>query len=274
MCDLSLSVVLPTHSSDDPDALSAAIESIVSQTRLPEEVVVVKDGSLTNKLDAVVSEYGSEYPAIVDPLQLPKNHGLGGALRAGVEAASNDLVARQDADDISVSDRFEQQLSFLQENPNVDIVGGYIKEFDEEMTEPISIREVPTTHDEIRQMARFRCPMNHVTVMFRRDVAINAGNYRSVDRMEDYELWIRMILNDARFANIPEVLTNVRAGAEMYSRRGGWEYAYEEVRLQRELRRQNFISLPVFVFNIVSRTGLRLTPNRVRKVIYEWMARS
>lgn len=273
MEDMALSVVLPTYSGDDPDALSSALESLISQTRPPDEIVLVKDGPLTPALDAAVGEFETAHPSMIAPLQLPENRGLGGALRAGVEAASHSFVARQDADDISVPERFERQLSFLCENPEVDVVGGFIREFDDEMVESVGERRVPTAHEDIKHMSRFRCPMNHVTVMFRREVVLEAGNYRAVDRMEDYGLWVRMLLDGAAFANLPEVLTKVRAGNEMYGRRGGLEYAREEVRIQREFYRQGYISLPMFLFNVMTRTGFRLVPDRVRGFVYESLTR-
>lgn len=159
------------------------------------------------------------------------------------------------------------------ENPRTDIVGGYIEEFDSDPDNPVAKREVPTTHEEIKKMARFRSPMNHGTVMFDKQSVLSAGNYRVVDRMEDYDLWVRMLITGATFANIPHVLVKARAGEEMYGRRGGWEYAREEIRTQVEFYRQGFTSFPVFMVNILTRTALRLIPNRVRGMIYKVIAR-
>lgn len=274
MSNSSFSVLLPTYSGDEPIGLSEALESVVTQTCSPDEILIVMDGDLTQELEAVVEEYVTEYPNMVEPLMLSERCRLGTALRRGVEAASNELIARQDADDLSVPDRFERQISFLDANPEVDVVGGSVEEFDENMSRTIGKREVPTTHDEIRRMARFRCPMNHMTVVFRRKSVLDAGNYRDTDPMEDYDLWIRMLMNGARFANLPEVLSKVRAGTEMYHRRGGWEYARQEISFQREFHRKNFISTPVFLFNVITRTTLRLIPNRARKEIYEGITRN
>jgi hypothetical protein len=178
-----------------------------------------------------------------------------------------------DADDISVPSRFERQIGFLKENPDIDIVGGYIEEFDTDPNYPIARREVPPTHEGIEQMARFRSPMNHGTVMFNKEAVLHAGNYRAVDRMEDYDLWIRMLIDGATFANIPEVLVKVRAGEEMYGRRGGWEYAREEIRTQIEFYRREFTPFPVFLFNIFTRTFLRLIPDTIRREIYQRISR-
>lgn len=267
------SVVLPTYANDDAGNLRMAIESLLDQTRTPDEVVIVKDGPLSADLQRIIDTVETEHPSLFSQVQIPENRGLGNALRTGVEAASHDFVARMDADDIAVPTRFERQVDYLTTNSEVDIVGGYISEFDTDPDEPIGRREVPMAHDDIEQMARFRSPMNHGTVMFDKDIVLQAGNYRPVDRMEDYDLWIRMLLDGAIFANIPEVLLKVRAGEELYGRRGGWEYAREEARTQTEFYRRGFTSLPVFLFNTATRVGLRLVPNRVRRMVYRVIAR-
>jgi hypothetical protein len=178
-----------------------------------------------------------------------------------------------DADDISVPSRFELQLEFFRENPSYDVVGGQLEEFRSDPDSPTARREVPTEHDEIVQRARYRSPMNHGTVMFRRGAVLRAGNYRAVDRMEDYDLWVRMFLAGTKFANLPEVLLKARAGEEIYGRRGGLEYAREEVRTQVEFFRRGFTPAPVFLFNLFTRTTLRLLPDRVRGRVYRVLAR-
>jgi len=270
----NISVVLPTYRGDTPDELKRAIESLADQTVLPEELYITKDGPLSNDLESLIDNKANEFPTTIRTHQIDENQGLGNALRVGVKNCSYDMVARMDADDISVPSRFERQVGFLGDNSDIDIVGGYIKEFDSDPNDPIARREVPTTHEEIEEMARFRSPMNHGTVMFDKEAVLRAGNYRAVDRMEDYDLWIRMLLDGATFANIPEVLVNVRAGEEMYGRRGGWEYTREEIRTQVEFYRRGFTSVPIFLFNTLTRTLLRLIPNQIRGIIYRVLARN
>lgn len=268
-----ISVILPTYRGDTASELAAAIDSLANQTLLPEEVLIIKDGPLTDDLKLVIANKVEEFPTSIRTHRIEENQGLGNALRTGVTASSNDIVARMDADDISVPSRFEYQATFLRENPDVDIVGGYIEEFDSNLDELIARREVPTDHDSIEKMARSRSPMNHATVMFNKGSVLDAGNYRAVDRMEDYDLWVRMLLNDATFANIPEVLVKVRGGKGMYSRRGGMEYAREEIRTQIEFYRRGFLPFHLFLFNILTRVTIRFLPSRVRGAIYESFAR-
>lgn len=269
----NISVLLPIYKGDTPSELACAIESIANQSRLPEEVFIVKDGPLTDDLESVLRKKSNNFPTTIHTYQIRENQGLGNALRVGLKKCSYDVVARMDADDISIPSRFERQLIFLNKNSEVDIVGGYIEEFDSDPNDPIARREVPTRHDDIERMARFRNPMNHATVMFDKESVLKAGNYRGVDRMEDYDLWIRLLLNGATFGNIPEVLVKVRGGQKMYGRRGGLEYAREEIRTQIEFYRRGFTSFPIFIFNSLTRVSLRLIPNRMRGTLYQVVAR-
>jgi len=270
----NVSVVLPTYRGDAPSELERAIDSLIDQTVPPAELLIVEDGPLTDGLESVITERAEEFPTTVRTHRIERNQGLGNALRVGVENCTHDIVARMDADDISFPSRLERQLEFLVEHPEVDIVGGQIEEFDSEPGESIAVRRVPTSHEDIERTARFRSPMNHGTVMFRKQTVLDAGNYRPVERMEDYDLWIRMFLDGATFANLPDVLLKVSAGERMYSQRGGWTYAREEVRTQVEFYRRGFVPLPVFLFNVLSRTTLRLLPDRARGAIYRALART
>ncbi|SDD43863.1 glycosyltransferase [Natrinema hispanicum] len=267
------SVVLPVYRGDNPEYFDTAVESLASQTVTPDEVIVVEDGPLTDPLDKVLSGWCEEFPGHFRRCRHESNQGLSVALQTGVKAANHALVGRMDADDVSVPDRFETQLDYLTDHPETDVVGGYIAEFATNPSDIDAIRKVPLEHDAIRQQARFRSPMNHGSVIFRRDRVLDVGNYRPVDRMEDYGLWVRLLLDGATFANVPKVLLKVRAGNELYGRRGGWEYAREEIRIHTDFYRWGFTTLPVFLFNLVSRTTLRLMPNRLRGLVYQLLAR-
>jgi len=222
------SVLLPAYSGDDHAELNLALESCFKQSLVPDEVLVVEDGPLTDSIKATLDDWQDRHADTLNRHALPENTGLGNALREGVQACRHELIARSDADDVNVRGRFERQVTYLAEYPEVDVVGGYIAEFEDDPKAPVTVREVPTKHEAIQRKARFRSPMNHGTVLFRKEAVLDAGNYRAVTRMEDYDLWVRMFLAGARFANVPEILVKVRAGPEMAIRRGGLEYAHAE----------------------------------------------
>ena len=266
---IELSVLLPTYQGDDPDLLDKAIASIVEQTRPPDELVIVRDGQLTAELDAVLERWDQDNRVPLLQVALSRNVGLGGALREGMKHVSGEYVARMDADDVSVPDRFEKQTAYLREHPDVDLLGGYIAEFSGTPENVLAKRTVPTDHDEIARMARFRSPFNHATVVMHTDTVLSAGNYRAVDRMEDWDLWSRMFLDGATTANIPEVLLYVRAGEAMYGRRGGIEYTMAEFSRQREFLRRGFVTPWQFLRNVVTRVPVRVLPSRIRGTLYK-----
>ncbi|ACV47574.1 MULTISPECIES: glycosyltransferase [Halomicrobium] len=268
------SVLISVYKEDNPDHFKTALESIVNQTIVPDEVLVVKDGPLPDDLDSVIAEFQTSYPETFVQVALNENQGLGKALQTGVRLCSHDLIARMDADDVSVSERFEEQLRYLEQHPEVDVLGGYVSEFDQDPGAADRIRAVPQDADEIRKFARSRCPTNHPTVIFRRESVLEAGNYRPWRLMQDYELWMRMLNHGHIIENLPKVLVKSRAGSALYGRRGGKKYARLELKLQREFRRMGVISQTRFVKNVLSRVPIRLVPNRIRELIYRFCFRS
>lgn len=270
----SFSVLISVYKGDQPDHFRTALESVINQTVVPDEVLVVKDGPLPDDLDSVIKEFRTSYPETFERVSLNENLGLGKALQTGVRLCSHDLIARMDADDISVPDRFEEQLRYLELNPKVDVLGGYVSEFDEDPGAADRIRAVPQEADEVRKFAESRCPTNHPTVIFRREAVLEAGNYRPWRLMQDYELWMRMLHHGYVIENLPQVLVKSRAGSALYGRRGGAKYARLELKLQRKFRRMGAISRTRFVKNLLSRVPIRLAPNWVRELIYRSRLRS
>ena len=203
-------------------------------------------------------------------IYLPQNKGLGNALKEALANCSNNLVARMDSDDISAPYRFEKQLGIFVEDQDVDIVGGSITEFVGEPDNITGERQVELTDSEIKKDMRKRCAMNHVAVMYKKDAVLASGGYLDWHYNEDYYLWIRMLEHDCKFANVPYPLVNVRTGADMSARRGGWKYFRSEQTLQKYMLEKKIISLPRYLYNIVVRFGGEfVAPNSVRQLIYK-----
>ncbi|RQG96956.1 glycosyltransferase [Natrarchaeobius oligotrophus] len=270
----SFSVLMSVYRDETADHVRTALKSVFDQTIPPDEVLIVEDGPLPVNLKEVITSFKRQYPDTVQIISLSTNRGLGVALRVGVEACSNDLIARMDADDVAVETRFQDQLAYLSANPEIDVLGGYVMEFSRDPNESGQIREVPVDPERVRSFARFRCPVNHPTVMFRREAVLEAGNYRSFRSMQDYELWMRMLSQGHTIANLPTVLVKCRTGNDLFDRRGGLRYARTEIRIQHEFLKHSSVSPVVFLLNIVARIPLRLTPNVVRKRVYQSILRS
>ena len=272
MSELKFSVSMCVYGKDNPQHFKTAVDSILNQTAPPDEVVLVVDGPVPAELDSVISEY--EALEQFNVIRLAENQGHGNARRIGLEACRNELVAIMDADDISCNDRFEKQLNFFVNNKEVSIVGGNIVEFIESIENVVGKRNVPSNDSEIKDYLKKRCPMNLVTVMFKKSKINEVGGFIDWYCEEDYYLWIRMALADMKFANTGDILVNVRVGEEMYSRRGGWKYFKSEAKLQGFMLKKKIISFATYFMNVNKRLVVQvLLPNKLRGWVFKKFAR-
>ncbi len=260
------------YEKDNPDWFKVAVDSILNQTAPPDEVVLVVDGPVPEELDCLIREYEKEPSFRV--IRLEKNMGHGEARRIGLDACSYGLVALMDADDISVPNRFEKQLEMFPKDEELVIVGGNISEFIDAPDNVVAERMVPQRDEEIKTYMKKRCPMNQVTVMFRKDAVDAVGGYIDWYCEEDYYLWIRLALAERKFANLQENLVNVRIGADMYHRRGGMKYFLSEAKLQKYMLKHKVIGLGTYLSNVIQRLILQvLMPNRLRGWVFQNLAR-
>lgn len=261
---MKFSVLLSVYKNEKPEYLQMALQSIVKQTLLPDEIVIVEDGILTPELDLVLQNFKDKYKNIVKLLPFKENRGLGLALHDGVLACSYEYIARMDTDDIALPKRFAKQLAYLKEHPDVAMVGSWITEFSKDAERPDTITKLPYTYKDIVAYAKKRNPFRHMTVICKKSAVIDSGNYRDFLWFEDYDLWVRTIQKGYIVANIPEVLVNVRADDAMFARRGGWKYWKQEVKFQQFLYVASYINLVDFSTNIILRSVMRLIPNQLR----------
>ena len=271
MCDFS--VCMCVYHKDNARDFREAVESIYDrQTLKPSEVVIVVDGPIYGELDDYVSTL--EKDRLFKVVRIPENLGHAGARQAGLMAASNNLVAIMDADDISVPNRFEMQIKAYEENPHMAVIGGQINEFIGSQDNIVGTRIVPIADADIKKYLKSRCPMNLVTVMFRKDYVQAVGGYQEWFCEEDYYLWIRLAKAGYTFKNLPDNLVNVRVGDEMYRRRGGWKYFKSEAGLQGYMLRHGVISLPRYCFNVLGRFAIQVAmPNKLRGLILQKLFR-
>lgn len=265
---------MSVYSKERADYLALSLKSItVDQTLVPNEIVLVKDGPLTPELDSVCEDYANLYPTVFKIVTLPENVGLGRALNEGLKHCSYELVARMDSDDISKPNRFERQIEVFEANPDLDIVGAWIEEFDGNTSNVISTRRLPKQTSDLLQFAKSRNPLNHPTVMFRKSAVDAVGGYKHFALFEDYYLWARMLVNNAQIYNIQESLLFFRFSSEMIKRRGGIKYAITEMSFFKELHRIGLISVVGLIKNIMIRFASRVVPNSLRQKIYSKLLR-
>ena len=203
-----------------------------------------------------------------------ENVGLGRALEIGVKACSHDLIARADTDDINTPQRFERQVQMFQEHPELDLVGSSIAEFYDHPEQVKFIKLAPVTHQDILAMAKRRNPLNHMTVMFRKQAVLDAGNYQHLFFLEDYYLWVRMLQAGSRMANIAEPLVHMRTGEGMYARRSNRRYIGSWLVLQRFMHAHGMISVARLWLNMVGITVFIFSPIGLKKLIYRVLLRA
>ncbi|EPD30821.1 glycosyltransferase [Gleimia europaea] len=260
-------VLTSVYAGDDPQQFERALVSITREQQLkPDQVVLVQDGPVPDALQESIDRATEIAGQPIDVVRLAENQGLACALEAGLKIAKHEIIARADADDVSLPDRFAKQLPLMRGR---DLIGSAIAEFDRNENQWGMIRVLPAKHHAIAKTARFRDPFNHPTVVMRKSALERAGGYQHLDRMEDYWLFARMIASGARTANIREPLVAYRVGAGAYARRGGKDLFHSELELQRNLLRIGFVTPAQYVRNVVIRAGYRLIPTPARKVIYQ-----
>lgn len=215
---IPFSLLMSVYAKENPNWLDKALDSVlVKQSVLPTEVVLIVDGPINTELETIISKYKIKYNKIFVVHYLPLNNGLGYALNEGLKICKYDLIARMDADDIAQPNRFCVQLAFMRDNPNVDILGSFAEDINEN-GESIAIRAVPAKHEYIYKFM-WACPLIHPSIMFKKNVVIKAGSYsKTLKRRQDYELWFRCAKNGAHFANITEALIQYRITDNTYAK--------------------------------------------------------
>ncbi|WP_035805356.1 glycosyltransferase [Lunatimonas lonarensis] len=265
------SCLVCVYDKDDPIHFDECLQSIFNQSLQASEVLLVQDGAINVQLKGVVEKWSDFLPVRI--VVNEQNLGLGQSLNLGVPLCRYDLIARMDADDICHPSRFEKQVAFLDSHPEISVVGSWIAEFQDTLDNIVSYRKLPADPDELFSFAKRRCPLNHPTVMFRKDDVLAVGNYDPYANQQDYQLWARLLVNGYKFANIQESLLFMRISSALFKRRGGINYGKIEFAVQRDFLRIGFINRVEFVRNVSLRMFVRLMPNSLRKLFYKRLLR-
>lgn len=262
------SVLFSVYFKEKPEFFDKALESIYNQTFKADEWVIVKDGPIPQELQDIIEKYKQLDDVVIREVPLEENKGLGIALSYGVPKCSYDLIARMDTDDIAVPNRFELQLAEFENDPDLDLCGGQIIEFETDENIPVAERRVPLTQNEIIKFQKKRSAFNHMTVMFRKSKVLEAGNYKDCPLMEDDMLWVDMILAGAKCMNIDEYLCNVRTNMDMIVRRGGIKYYRKYKKARRQIYNTGFITKKEFKKTNRVQFIVCIMPKWLRKLLF------
>jgi glycosyltransferase involved in cell wall biosynthesis len=267
------SVLLSVYSKDSPEHLKECLVSLKAQTLQPNDFVVVKDGLLTAELDTVIDDFKKAGEGI-QVIQLTENKGLGSALSIGLNYCLNDVVARMDADDIAHPHRFEKQISYLFLNKDVAVVGCNLQEFNDKIGDIQRVKKVPLRYNDIKNYARFRNPLNHPSVVFRKSIIEKVGSYQHMPLFEDYYLWLRILKGGYKLENLGECLLYFRVGNQALTRRHGLEYLKKEMSFFLKCAREQLIPVHFVLFLFFIRFPFRLLPKKLFLNIYQILLRT
>ncbi len=269
------SVLMSVYKKDSPEYLQIALKSIYEQQSIkPDEIVIVVDGPIPENLRKVLDSFKKDKEKIVKIIQQEQNKGLGEALKEGTEYCTGDYIFRMDSDDISVFDRFEKQINYIEKHSNIDVLGGNIAEFQKSIDEENKrLRVCPMNHEDIVKMGKKRNPMNHVTVCIKKEALVNSGGYQSLLYLEDYYLWLRMIVNNCKLENLNETLVLVRVGNGFEGRRSTKKYIEGWKTLQNFMKKNKMINFIEAKLNMIYIRVFVSTPPWLKKIIYKFILR-
>ena len=264
------SILMSVYRNDDPTFLGVAFDSIIKQSLLPNQIVLVIDGPVPPEVDKEVKELEVSCEAMdiqFSCVRLETNVGLGLALNAGQNICTQDYIVRMDSDDFSRPNRLESLRKHILANPSIDVWGARIEEFHSEFGDLKRFRSMPEHHSALERVKWLRNPINHVTACLKKDALQDAGGYEDVLFFEDYFLWLKLFKKDYKFANIPETHVNVRVDG-LIGRRHGTEYLMHELRFANRVRQHGLLPLWWMILFICSRVGVRLAPKRLTHFLY------
>ena len=265
---MNFSVLMPVYNGDKPALFDMALSSITKNTMQPTQVVIVVDGEISSSLEKILESYVDDRFKVI---RIDKNQGIVNALNTGLIHCSEELVARCDADDENYEKRFELQIKAFNDDPDLSVVGGHIIERGDHR---VYHRNVPTQPEAISRHIKLRNPMNHMTVMFKKNDIIAVGKYPDIKYREDYALWGKLYGKGYKLHNLDMVLVFATGGMDMYKRRGKPADIPHELKLQKLLLSSNVIKLHEMIFNLFIRVANMLVGARFRSLIYSNFLRS
>lgn len=266
---MEYSVLMTVYGKDNPEYFKKALLSMVKQTKIPDEIILVKDGPVPAKIQDVIQQTERKYPNIIKQVYLPVNKGLGLALNEGIKVCRNELIARMDSDDISLPTRCEKQVAEFEKNPGLDIVGCPVIEFVGEPNNKVGKRNVPLTNEAIHKYARKRDPFNHPTVMYRKSKVEAVGCYGDLRKNQDTDLWIKMLSAGAVGMNLSECLLRFRFDEATYKKRKNWLNTKLLIRIRWKAFGTGFCSFLDFAEVAIMQMGIYLMPIKFQEFVYQ-----
>jgi len=228
----SFCVLMSVHKEEIGLYFENALKSIWDeQTLKPNKIIVVEDGNLNKELSVILMKYKKLLGKKLVRIKNKNSVGLTKCLNIGLKHCDTDYIARMDSDDISLVNRFETQVAFLTNNPDIAIVGSNAQNIDENGF-IVSQRKMPTTHKKILKILPVFNPLVHPSVMINKRVFNSIQEYPSIAATsQDYALWFLLASKGFKFENIEESLINYRV-IHKTKKRNIYMYAWSELKVR------------------------------------------
>ena len=248
--------------------IKLAINSLLFQKYIPNQILLIADGPIIEVVNDYIKNLKKKYYDIVKIIYLKNNRGLGYALKIGIENSKNEIIARFDSDDLNLKDRLYKQYQYLMNDKSIDILGSKVFEYKIEKGIISSrIKKVPLKDIEIKKMLRYRNPINHPSVIFKKTPILNAGSYQIIESFEDYHLWLRCKKINLKFENLNEPLVAMRRESNTL-RRYGFHYAMRELSFLKDIIFKNLINL-FFILPFILIIYLRVLPKIILNYLFK-----
>ncbi|HFU5879307.1 TPA: glycosyltransferase [Enterococcus faecium] len=264
------SFLLSVYDKENPSYLDECLKSVFEQSHPSNDIVLVIDGPINIQLKEIIRKFECETLNLV---YLEENVGLGDALRIGLEACKNEFILRMDTDDICHPYRAEKQVSFLASRKDVSAVGTPVLEFEDTIHNVTGKKEVPIEYKDVKLYSRYRNPICHPSVAFRKKNILIVGNYERLLLFEDYYLWLKLISNDYVVENIEEPLVWMRVDSNLYKRRGGISYIKKHYNFRKKEKKLGMINEIQFFQIVFVQSLIAIIPNDLRLLFYKKILR-
>jgi len=249
---MRFTVLMPVHEAIEFEIFKKSVNSVINNTLLPSEFLIIVDGNinLQKRLFLLRLKKKNNFVNIVFKNKL----GLVKILNYGLQIAKYKLIARADADDINHKNRFFEQVNFFKNN-KVDILGSNINE---NINGKKFIKKVPKNPSLLH--FSFLNPINHMTVMFKRDKIIKLGSYPNIKYKEDYALWFLAKITGHAITNLDMSLVNSRINSMTMKRRKNIQAISSEFKLYFFLIKKNIFLILILSFSLLFRIFFLILP--------------
>jgi len=261
--NINITLLICVHVETKETDLKKTIQSIFNQTKIPKEIIILKNGPLQKGCVDLIQKFLKLKKNIL-LIDLKKNEGLAKALNLGLAKSSYEFIGRLDPGDMVINERFLKQINFLSSNKKYSICGSFA--FEKFKNKKKLLRK-PESNFDIYQNIKYRNPIIHSTVVFKRKDILDIGGYPVISRCQDYLLWIKCIENNLFFKNLSTPLIEVQLDLDMMNRRD-YNYFLNELFIYNYMLRKKIVSPLEYIIIVISRFTLRVLPKTIKLFLY------